>query len=198
MYSDCNDYSGFIPQCNYMNNLFKACVSVSGGVLEKFILRKAQTGIKAEATSLSLDSCVIENSVTSGIDATLTANQTLRVQNCSIGSNGRHGVYAKGTSGTYEVDFNHSMFTNNKNTGVLIERGDVRLRLVDCGFKDNYYQNLKASPNSGLVEVHESYFGKTAYRYSRWTAQISMSGYNGDKASKAVTGSAVTGSAVKK
>ncbi|KAI0219995.1 hypothetical protein LSAT2_028473 [Lamellibrachia satsuma] len=115
-----------------------------GGVLEKFILRKAQTGIKAEATSLSLDSCVIENSVTSGIDATLAANQTLRVQNCSIGSNGRHGVYAKGTSGTYEVDFDHCMFTNNKNTGVLIERGDVRLRLVDCGFKHNFY-NFKAT-----------------------------------------------------
>ena len=169
-------------------------MSVSGGVLEKFILRKAQTGIKAEATSLSLDSCMIENSVTSGIDATLAANQTLRVQNCSIGSNGGHGVYSKGTSETYEVDFNHCMFTNNKNTGVLIERGDVRLRLVDCGFKDNYY-NFKASPDSGLTEVHESYFGNM-YRLYEWTAEISMTGYTGDKASKTVTGSAVTGSAV--
>ena len=163
---------------------------VSGGVLEKFILRKAQTGIKAEATSLSLDSCMIENSVTSGIDATLTANQTLRVQHCSIRSNERHGVYAKGTSGTYEVDFEHCMFMYNKKSGVLIERGDVRLRLVDCGFKDNLY-NFKASPDSGVTEVHESYFGN-AYGWKKWTAEISIRGYTGDKASKVVTGSAAT------
>ena len=132
-----------------------------------------------------LDSCKIENSITSGIEAVLAANQTLHMRNCSIGSNRQHGVYAKGGTGTYNVDIDHCMFTSNQNYGVYIYGGDVRFHMTDCLLQNNI-RNLMVNPNSGVVAVRDCGIGQNSYRWSAWTAIISMRSYSKSKVSTMV------------
>ena len=122
-------------------------------------------------------SCKIENSVTSGIEAVLAANQTLHMRNCSIGSNRQHGLYAKGSTGTYNVDIDHCMFTSNQNNGVYVFGGDVRFHMTDCLLQNNML-NLVVNPNYGVVTVRDCVIGHNSYRWSDWTARISMRSYS--------------------
>ena len=150
--------------------------------MEKFVIKNAHTGIDAVKGSVLVDDCVIENSVTSGIEAVLAANQTLRLRNCSIRNNNQHGVVAKGSTGTYTVDTDNCTFTSNQNYGVYIDTGDVRLRMTDCKLTNNY-KNFRTYVSSGVVNIDECFFGQNRQRWGSWTAEVWMSTYNGQKAS---------------
>ena len=137
---------------------------------------------------MSVDDCVIETSVTSGIEAVLAANQTLRLRNCSVRNNKRHGVFAKGSTGTYAVDTDNCTFTSN-DFGVYIYTGDVRLRMSDCKLINNHI-NFMAFVTSGVVNIDECFFGRhrDAWKTTS-TAVLGMSNNNRQKASTATKSS---------
>ena len=157
-------------------------LSVLGGNLDNCIIRKAYTGIKTEVTSLTLEHCVIENSLRYGIEADLATNQALHLRDCNVSNNGEHGLFAEGTGGQYTVYISKCTFKSNTNTGVYIERGNIRLRMFQCLLENNRL-NLEASPNAGVIEMHGCFFGPHSNTDNYWTANIWMRNYSGYKAS---------------
>ena len=125
---------------------------------------------------------MIENSLQYGIEADLATNQSLHMHNCSVRSNRGHGLFVRGTGGQYTVYISQCTFKSNRNTGVYIERGTLRLRMFQCLLENNR-ENLKVSPNVGVIEMHGCFFGPHSNTYNYWTADIRMRNYNGYKAS---------------
>ena len=156
--------------------------------MEKCVIKNAHIGINTDIGSVSVDDCVIENSVTSGIEAVLAANQTLRLRNCSVRNNKRYGVFAKGSTGTYAVDTDNCTFTSNEDYGVYIYTGDVRLRMSDCKLINNY-RNFMAYVTSGVVNIDECFIGRYWNRLEEeeWTAEVIMSAYNWQQKASTVT-----------
>ena len=142
-------------------------LSVLGGHLDHSIVRNAYTGIKAEHTSLTLEKCVIENSLQYGIEADFSTNQTLRLHNCSVRNNGRKGLLSRGTDGQYTVDCINSTFTSNWDTGVYIERSNIVFTMVNCRLENNNTWNLQTYPSVRNF----------------WTEAMHVSNYNDYKAS---------------
>ena len=157
-------------------------LSFLGGHLDHSIVRNAYTGIKAEHTSVTIENCVIENSLQSGIEADLATNQTLRLHNCSVRNNRRKGLLTRGTDGQYTVGCINSTFTSNGNTGVHIERSNIIFIMVNCRLENNTW-NLKAYPLVGVFDMHGCFFGPHSHTYNFWSAAISMSNHNDYKAS---------------
>ena len=151
-------------------------LSVLGGNLDNCIIRKAYTGIKTEATSLTLENCVIENSLQYGIEADLATNQSLHLHDCSVSNNRAHGLLARGTDGQYTVYISKCTFKSNRNTGVYIERGNLRLSMFQSRLENNR-QNLKLYPHFGVIEMHGCFFGPHSNTYNYWTADIRMGNY---------------------
>ena len=157
-------------------------MSVLGGNLDNFIIRKAYTGIKTEVTSLTLENCVIENSLHYGIEAHLATNQSLHVHNCSVSSNRGHGLFARGTEEQYTVYISKSTFKSNMDTGVYIALGNIRLSMFQCLLENNNH-NLNASPYCGVIEMHGCFFGPHWNTYKYWTAEIRMRDHHDYKVS---------------
>ena len=139
---------------------------VVGSFLEHCSIRNAQYGVRATGlTSLNMSNCVVEDISERGIEASLLDMQFIHIDQSTIQSVSREGIYMK-TETASKHALSLRVTNSNIYEGIFVESYIADVLLEGCNIASTDYYIVRMQSEGGRILIDKCRINRLGYGYA--------------------------------